>query len=209
MKNIFKNKIIMVTCICLFVFAIGITVYASQANNTFFVGQQIKELKNNDNASVIAKVGDYNITKGYFDRYKALNSVGNSMPPDSALLDKLIENEVIKEQALKEGISVSDEEVNNAIEQQKQAFANDSKSSEFLKNYIQGLGISEDQYWENMKPGIKNALIRGKYLNKNMELFKKDNPDINANEFTAKFNEFYKNKINDLKNSYKIEKYTN
>jgi len=148
------------------------------------------------------------ITKESFDILKELYSVADNIPSDEEIIDKLIEKEVIYQQALKDNISVSEEEINQALQAQKDAEYKDSKTYEDFTNLIQGKNISEDEYWDKMKESIKKGLICGKYINKLKEDFKKENPHIKKDEFQSKYEEYYKNKVLEMKKNIKIEKLT-
>lgn len=65
--------------------------------------------------------------------------------------------------------------------------------------------ISVDQYWERLKPGIKKAMIRGKYKEKMKKEYKEEfmSDDIDYTDF----DKYYEDKISDLMKNMKIKKY--
>ncbi len=197
----------MLVSIIMVTFLIAAAAYAYQNNKFFDIGQKISKIEEMNDTGAVAIVGDKKITKKSFDTFKELYSAGDNMPSDSALLDKLVEKEVIYQQALKDNISISEEEVNKAFQQQKDSVAKDSEANEMVKNLIEGRNITEEEYWEKMKKSIRKALIRGKYINKLKDEFKKQNPDIQNRDFQFKFKEYYNNKVNSLKSAMKIEKF--
>ncbi|MCX8129333.1 MAG: SurA N-terminal domain-containing protein [Clostridia bacterium] len=201
----FKSNYVIASCII--IAALGITTYAYQNNIFFNVGQKVKDITKNNDTGIVAVVGDKKITKKEFDTFKTLYSASDNIPSDTELIEKMIKNEVIYEQAIKDNINVSEEELDKALQEQKDIIAKDRDANMSYKNYVSGLNITEEEYWEKAKEGIKKALIRGKYKNKLKESFKEENPDIKDNEFQAKFNKYYNDIVTTLKNGMKIENY--
>lgn len=202
-----KPKYIIVSVVIVMFLAATAT-YAFQSNYKFFIiGKKINKIEETNDTSAVALVGNKKITKKAFDTYKELYSAADNIPSDSALLDKLIENEVIYQEALKENISVSEEEINRALQDQKDAVAKDSEANEINKNLIQGKNISEEEHWKEMEEGLRRTLIIGKYINKLRDEFKNQNPDIQQKDIGIKFREYSGNKVNSLKNGIKVEKF--
>lgn len=208
MKITLKSKNILFPTLVVFalLIVIGISTIATSSNKFFEVGQKLKEISDNNDLNAVALIGDNRITKATFNSFKALYSAGNIVLTDDELLDKLIEREIIYQQAAKENIVVNEEEVDKALQEQKDIVIRDKEAYEEVQNLIKGRNISEEEYWENLREGIKKALIRGKYKNKLKEEFKKEHPDIEQSEFEAKYKEYYNNKIDSFKKDIKIEK---
>lgn len=174
------------------------------------VSAQTTETKENGkDDTVVAKIEDTIITKESFDRYKALWKAADKVPSDSVLLDKIIRNEVIYVNALKEGIAASDAELEKALQEQKNSYSSDEEYTNTINTLSKELNITVDQYWERLKPAIKKDIIRGKYKDKIKKDFMSENIDYTpGNDFQNKFNKYYENKISDLMKNMKIEKYS-
>jgi hypothetical protein len=207
MRFIFKYKYKIGICIIIVALLTGATVFALRNNKFSDVGKKIDEINKVSDTSIVASVGDKKKTKKDFDTFKALYTPADKVPSDTELIDKIIEKEVIYQQALKENITVSDEEVNKALQEQKDAVYKNSQMNEDFKNLIQGKNISEEEYWGDVADSLKKGLIRGKYINELKDEFRKENPNIENSQFQSKFNEYYNNKVNSLKNATKIEKF--
>lgn len=205
MKN--RLKIIIILCVSLALIISGATIFANNDKDTYSVGQKISDIEKNNDKTIIAKVDDKEITKKEFESYKALWSVADTVPSDSDLLDKMIERKVLYSKAMKDGVNVSNEELNKALQEQKDNYANSEVVKSYIGSLIKGLNITEDQYWDRIKEGLVQSLTIGKYKNKLKESFEKDNPNLSGNELQNKFNEYYKNKISEFKNNSKVEKF--
>ncbi|WP_083826378.1 SurA N-terminal domain-containing protein [Clostridium sp. BNL1100] len=154
---------------------------------------------------MVATINGEKITKKGFDTYKVMINSENKLS-DKEILDKIVESHVVYMQAVKEGFHVSDQQVEAAIKSAQEAIKMDSKQYEAFKEYLSGLKISENEYWESVKPAYKKALIRGAYNNALKQKFNKAKIE-NNNEHNSKFSEFYKQKIKDLKSKTKAESF--
>ena len=82
----------------------------------------------------------------------------------------------------------------------------DSKQYEAFKEYIRGLKMNEDEYWESVKPAYKKTLMRGAYKNALKEKFKKVKLESN-DEINTNFSEYYNRKIKDLISHTKVQSF--
>lgn len=84
---------------------------------------------------------------------------------DSHIIAFAIRNEVLYCKAVEAGISVSDDEISAAIEQERAGVELADNYSDF-KAYLDGLGKTADEYWESCMEDriyLRNLVI-GKYL---------------------------------------------
>lgn len=124
-------------------------------------------------------------------REKAQNIAGQyDMSVDDA--EKIITQNSIEKKALylaaeNQGISVSDKEVTEEIDKIKATFVADPEGQKELKAEIAGMGVSEEEYWEILRPQYKSNIIVNKYLFSMYEKkCKEEKIDMNSSEYTAK-----------------------
>ena len=79
--------------------------------------------------------------------------------------------------AVEAGISVTDEEVQNVIDELKNNLSEDKEAYEQLMAYLAGRKIAEEEYWQEIKPiYIRNLTIQ-KYLESMEEKALKDSQE--------------------------------
>lgn len=212
MKRIFKKKIIsLLSLFILFILLICLTSigYALSSNNIKDFGENIKSILNSkDKDEVVLVVNGTNIYKKQFDILKATYISSNPNITDKDVFDKLIERQLLFDEAVKNGVSISDEKVAEIIEYTKKAVHSNPTEYDRLKNYLKGLGVSEDEYWQQSTPTYKKMLIMGEYKNNHLKkAFEESNNITNKSELEQKFKQYYEQYINDLKSKSTI-KYT-
>lgn len=205
-----KRKITIALVIVISILVFSAVGYAAIQNNTVakLLGiEQSKALSSAGN-DIVATVDGEKITKKGFDTYKLfLNSNEGNKLSDQQILDKILDRQVVYNQAIKEGMTASDEEVNSAIKSAQEAIKLDNKQYEAFKEYISGLNLSEDEYWESVKPAYKKALTCGKYKNVLKGKYKEENKIQDAKELNSKFPDFYNQKVYELKSKIKVESF--
>lgn len=120
-------------------------------------------------------------------------------------MGKILDRQVVYKEALKEGVTVSDTEISNAINVAKETLSSFPEQDAAFKEYIKGLNFTEDQYWESVKSAYEKALIIGKYKNSLKDKFAKDNNITDKIELDAKFKAVYDQQVKDLENKAVIE----
>ena len=108
--------------------------------------------------ATVATVNGQAITKSQLDREVKFRYGSQAGDPSSSqykqletqMLDTLITQQIINAEAQKQGINVSDDEINKAVDQQKQAAGGDDK----LKSKMSNAGVSDDQLRGMMKDDI-------------------------------------------------------
>lgn len=83
---------------------------------------------------------------------------GEKKLSDSEILNKIIERQVIYKSAQIDGITVTDEELSNAIQKAKDTIKSYDEQYNSFQVYIKGLNMTEDQYWESVKPVYKKSI---------------------------------------------------
>jgi parvulin-like peptidyl-prolyl isomerase len=183
------------TAIVLFVFLIGFS-----GEQTFLFAQQARRVANP--SEVLATVNGEKITRGEVqirtDQMISMNPKAYEKMNEkqkegmlSATLSRMIENKIVLQEAAKEGIQVSDEEVNRSLESLRRQYPTDKELAEVFKkahttiemnrndnrNYIltrklenkmiQQIQISEndiENYWEQNRPYLVRDMVKAKHI---------------------------------------------
>jgi hypothetical protein len=202
------NKKILVTCTVsvLIVALFSGFIYSTQGESlSKFFGKQQAEILSNAGNDVIATLDGEKITKKGFDTYKFFVNSDNKKLSDKEILDKIIDRQVIYNQALKEGISVTNEELENAIKSAQDLMKSNDQQYTAFKEYVSGLNMTEEQYWESVIPTYQKAITCGKLKNELKEKFAKENKIEDKSELEAKFRDYYDQYVKDKKSKAKVE----
>lgn len=177
--------------------------YAPDAAKSF--GEQQAKVLSEAGDGVVATIDGEKITKKGFDTYKLFLNSGNDKYSDKEILGKILDRQVVYKEALKEGVTVSDTEISNAINVAKETLSSFPEQDAAFKEYIKGLNFTEEQYWGSVKSVYEKALIIGKYKNSLKDKFAKDNNITDKIELDAKFKAAYDQRVKDLENNAEIE----
>ncbi|SHM91899.1 SurA N-terminal domain-containing protein [Caldanaerovirga acetigignens] len=138
-------------------------------------------------------------------------------PPQKAspdeLLDRFIDNEVLYQEAKSQGLEVSYEEAKKYAEEVRKSI-NDACAGKievadrqefmeiqnYIKQYIKGLGLSEDEYWNKLIPGYQKFLSIGKLKEKILSSM----PEEERRD-PAKVHSYFEQYKNNLRKKYNIE----
>ncbi|MCM3783650.1 SurA N-terminal domain-containing protein [Neobacillus mesonae] len=193
-----KKRII----IALIVFVCALTVLIFTFDN---LKQTLNGFTSADGGSqIIAQTKDIQITQEQFEFYKSAAEAADSLntpvqsPSDEELIHNLFISELTALEAGKQGITVSDTEVNEQIEFQRTSFENHKPVTEeeklvyeLMENRIRNTGLSEDEFWnhdlvmEEYKKSLLSAKLM-KHLAANEEI-------ADAGEFTDYKEQLLKN----------------
>ena len=129
------------------------------------LGLESKKINSSSTAKDLAKVGSVKINAKDVENYKInmklqqayieISGASEVVPQmtDKEVLDKLIENAALYLEAEKLGLVVPEKTVNDYIASMKKAFIVDkSKELNLLRDYVDGLGITLNEYIDNIKP---------------------------------------------------------
>ncbi len=193
-KTMICSTVVLILLACIFTF-----VWVNES-------EYIKQGGNADNG-IVAVIDGEKITKESFESYKLLlSNTGDNKRTDRQILDKIIEGQVIYNQAVKEGLSVSEAEVNAAISAAREVLENAENRAAFLQ-YLATLNSSEDAYWSEVKPVYRKSLLCGKYKNQLKEEFKAEKSTQATKEASSTFADYYSHKIKELISRAKLESY--
>lgn len=204
-----KKKIFSITLsLCLISALVVCGVYASKNMAFFEWGKQNTEINEISDSTIVAKVNGIGISKSKFDSYKIGLSNASVDFSDEQILDKLIEQEVIMQEINRMGYTVTDSEVNAFNNERFAILDEDPAAYQIVKDYIDGLGITMDDYKEMSKEISRTALLANKYKADLMKEFEKSNSKFSMYSMSKrveKFEEYFDKKINELSKNAKIE----
>lgn len=157
---------------------------------------------------IVARIDGEPVTKKVFDSYKlSLNSGVESKLSDEQILDKIVDRQVVYNQAVKEGMTASESEVDSAVKAAQEAIKSESKQYEAFKDYISGLNLTEEAYWESVRPAYKKALTCGNYKKALKAKFNEDNKEKAVSDLNAEFSKYYDEKVKALVEKAKVESF--
>lgn len=205
-KSIKTKSALILAVVLVALIAVSVVTYAQ--NNSFWkslgVTQKTMQEKE-DTGTTILTINNYKVSQKTFDEYKeSLNLAKNDNEKltDKQVADKLIERELLYQEAQKQGLSLNEEEFKKTMDNVKSGIKNDTEAYNQLKDYLTGRGMTEEEYWKIAEPIYQKAFLIGQYKKSLKEEFKKSDeslPKLSQSEFNSKFDDLYKNKIKDIK----------
>lgn len=152
MNKKIKNSFLLVAIVIMSGIFIAATNNYSKPKNIKEKAQYSIFLRNtNDSSKAVAKVNSKTITKNDIENTKLFRQDNLS---DQQILDLLIKNELIKEEATNLGANVTlDEAKQEALKQRNicETLASNEDKNEVLE-IIKGLGLTVDEYWNEYVP---------------------------------------------------------
>lgn len=128
-----------------------------------------KDLKNHQEI-----VGDYDITEvdeSELDaraEIVAKNSNRNKAEVKSELKERIERKKALYLAAKEAGYNVTDEEIEQAVQETKEAIHAQKDSENEFKAVLNGMGVSENEYWELQKKQYEIDLLINKYMEDQM-----------------------------------------
>ncbi len=143
MKN---NKKFQLICILSgLLLLLGGSIYALQGESlSKALGMKQAEILSSVGDESVATIDGEKITKKGFETYNLLVNSGEKKLSDSEILNSIIEREVIYKSAQTDGITVTDEEVSNAIQKAKDTIKSFNEQYNSFQDYIKGLNMTEE-----------------------------------------------------------------
>lgn len=146
---------------------------------------------------VVAKVNGVGIIKKNFVMAKknaVLNKLGMS---DKDVLFKLVEDELVLQEAKKRGYNLSDAEAQKITDAQKAALQKSASYDKF-KTFIKEVGVTENEYWKDAVIKNKNTSNRNNYKADLKIDFAKKNQIKDMNSLETKFDDYFQEVIAEL-----------
>lgn len=209
-----KRLILSIAIVCIligFVFVLAREI--SLKNKWEFLGQKVSQIKKSDQDEVIAQVNDKKIYKKDLQialmlenlKYETAQDLLKDLPKDAQqitkvkatiskktpreILNEMIEDEILFQQAQKEGEVFSKQEaekyynnvekiIQNALSgnSQQNIDENSKKVLDFLQAYKKGLGLSDEEYKQQCILAYQKMFTISRYLSKKQEEDKTKNP---------------------------------
>lgn len=208
MKNI-KALHIIVLALVIIVGTYGFVNADTITNKGRELGQQQANIEKSliDNNEIVATVNGYEVTKKTFESYKCIINQNHNYS-DKELLDKIIKEKVVYVEAKNEGYTVSDAEINTEIELVKKLLKEDENKDQYnyIKEYIEGLGITEDQYWSDIiTPLYRETFVANKLIDSLRSEYIKEKNITDFAEMETEFSDYLNNYKEDLISNANIQ----
>ena len=204
-----KNYLIIFSVL---IFAIlGGVFCASGTGEMALLGKDQADILRNGDDTIVASVNGEKIPKKSVDSFKVVlnSSLNNSdhMYTDEEVLDKMIEKILLYQTALNAGISVSSEDVDKLMQQSKDALALEvnKKDAATIAEYISGMNITEDEYWELVRPLVKRDIVCGRYKYALRKNFSEANNITDIQELKKEFDAYFIDYMEQLKENADIQ----
>lgn len=108
-------------------------------------------------------------------------------------VEYLVQRETLYYHAQQSGLDASEQEVRDLIDVQKKSSKEAVNYSDF-EQYLNGLGMTADEYWDSQFENLKKGLVISKYLDHEYSIFAQSNGlgdiDISSSEGHALRNSF-------------------
>lgn len=153
----------------------------------------------------IANVNDKPISKDKFENYKISLSYASGDFSDEEILDKLITQEVIMQEIERRGITVTEQEINTFNDERFALMEQDPSLYEITKDFVDGKGITMEEYKEESKEISRQALLANKLRDEMVVEYQDKSSDDKSAPSQQDFQEYFNNYISDLKEEATIE----
>lgn len=203
-----KKKVKMIVLICVISVMVAAVVYASKNMDFFHWGEENADIKAAVLGGAVARVNGVDIPESKFHSYKLGLANASGKFSDEEILQKLIRQEVIMQEIDRLGYTVTEEEVTKFNDERFAFLKEDPNAYQMIKNYVDGLGITMEEYKERSREISKIALLTNKYREDIMKEYEKNNTAESADSAQQKAQKvemYFKEKIEMLMNAATIE----
>ena len=180
-----KAHYILIICVCIIAILSGLA-FAG----VFSPGSDADIKENTDENKTLVSVNGTPISEKEFEEYKATANFEKEEYSDDELLQRLIEQQLLFGEAKSRGLSVSDMEISEAIASVRDMLVDESNTEarSFIEAYIAEHGITEEEYWESIRPAYERSLAIAKLQN---ELAQEvGTVEISSEDFEAYYSDF-------------------
>lgn len=130
------------------------------------MGEFFSGNKNSDSGEVVATFNDISITKAEMELMRNQlsldTSAGIDYKQDIAVVNEIITNMILVEEAKKQGLSATDEEVNEMLANQKKYYEEYPESAKIINDYCAGAGIQVEEYWTILEKQLPSTISKFK-----------------------------------------------
>jgi len=189
-----KKKLIILLAV---IVILGTIILSAVASGTSKMSKAAEIHKNNKDKpeEVVAIVNGKEIKSKNVKAIKEAQEIMNINKSEKEIIETIIIDHLLLKESEKHNITVTDEEVNNIIEFQKEALSNNKETYSELTDYVKALDMTEEEYWQMLRPIYKKRAILGKHK----QLLKEEFINSNKNSLNKNTN------INNLFEEYYIE----
>jgi hypothetical protein len=210
-----KFKYIKFVTIVLVLLILGIAVNASNISDLDMLKKELKEIglkvnyikKDETSERVVLEVGNELIT---LQRFNTIGAILKTEDKDK-ITDFVVKHVLIRKIAREKGITVSDNEVQEYMQQLRTFINNNSKAKEKFNIFLKSFGFTDEEFWSSDETFIiyKSALLEGKYRG----ILRKEFIDKYKDKTINEIEKLVDNKLDELikveKEKIKIKKYFN
>lgn len=196
-RTALKKTIKILTSVLVIGIIVVMAVFSVKAYADFAKNEKAKK-------EIVAKVNGVGINRKDFEmaiKNAKLNVSGLS---DRDVLFKLIENELVLQEAKKSGYNLSDAAAKEITKAQKEALQK-SPSYDKLKAFLKEVGVSENEYWNDAVIKTQNTSNRNKYKADLKIKYAKRNQIKDMNTLETKFGDYFQEIIAELTSVAELE----
>ena len=141
------------------------------------IGKQVSAIKNDADAQkIIMNINDMPITKSEYEVFKLWSSMNGMW--DDEILESFVLNKLLKQKAIEEGCVVSDEEATEVLSTNIEFALMDPQGSKSFNSYLEGAGITKEQYIKETVEDYRESLLVNKLAQKLKEDYIKANETL-------------------------------
>lgn len=177
--------------------------YSSQYKNKIKIVKELKTSK--DSSKLIAEVNGIQIRE---NDIKAIKVMSDANVSEEEILNMLIDQQLLLEEAKRQNLEPTPEEIQAAVDEARETYNKyaSEKDKMDIQAVIEGLGLSEKEYWENYIPSkYKEILTAGKLRTKIRKDVEKNIK--NPNDIYSKYREELNKTIKELRKKAEIKIY--
>lgn len=163
----------------------SVTSMATDGNNFQMIAQETKVILASDNSQdTVALINEDSITKGEFEAYKNYLTYTSADLTDTEVLQKMITQRVLVQEAIAQGCSVSESEVTDYCDSIFMQAEQHPEIKRILEDYASTLDMTLSEYKEYCLPFYENMLLYNQWVEEKRKTFESENALSLQNEAT-------------------------
>lgn len=183
---------------------LGISLLASGQTMWQLIGQRDLHAEKDNDMTVIARIQgeEFAVNSGYLENAYYYYQRTQDPMNEAEVREFYVANELLYREAQAQGLSTGPEEVNAYIAELRENLSSDPEGYAEFSDYLGGLGITEDEYWESHFEDYQKELTIEKLGNRLLDNYFSQYPDSTAD----KYQEYYHNEYRpQLFDKYQVE----
>lgn len=160
------------------------------------LGKQVNQayFDNIDEDGILCYVDGMEIRKKDFNVFKATSNSYGEIKADDVLLKEYIKTRLVINEAEKAGMVATEEEVEDYTNFLFDSFDEDDENYKILKEYAEEMGMTMDEYKEQVKEYNYKVLITMKLQEKLLSDRKQETHNLDVSEYLSQYKEDLYNK---------------